>query len=157
MLKSLLLFGVATGLCAVAFAQVTSRWEQGNIYAHNSYRYKSIGFQNLVVQVADVPPLRYGVREFAAFSIIVLNEDKKRRVVNWIRIGFPVTVAAEGGFISSALQEGHPRESPSVRGKRYSSVDQLQRDCAVRWKLWSHGHAPDYNSAVRSVTFHYLF
>lgn len=80
MLKSLLLFGVATGLCAVAFAQVTSRWEQGNIYAHNSYRYKSIGFQNLVVQVADVPPLRYGVREFAAFSIIVLNEDKKRRV-----------------------------------------------------------------------------
>ena len=80
MLKSLLLFGIAAPLCAVAFAQLTFRWEQGNTYAYNSYRYKSIGFQNMVVRVADAPPLRYGVREFAAFRVIVLNEDKQRRV-----------------------------------------------------------------------------
>ena len=80
MLKSLLLFGIAVALCAEAFAQSTFRWERGNTYAYNSYRYKSIGFQNIVVQVADAPPMRYGVREFAAFRIIVLNEDKKRRV-----------------------------------------------------------------------------
>jgi hypothetical protein len=80
MLKSLLLFGIAVALCEAAFAQLTIRWEQGNAYAFNSYRYKSIGFQNIVVQVADAPSLRYGMREFAAFHIIVLNEDKKRRV-----------------------------------------------------------------------------
>jgi hypothetical protein len=80
MLKSLLLVGAAVALCAAAFAQLTFRWEQGNTYAYNSYRYKSIGFQNIVVQVADAPPLRYGARQFAAFSVIVLNEDKKRRV-----------------------------------------------------------------------------
>ena len=49
-------------------------------YAYKSYRYKSIGFQNLVVQVADAPPVRYGVRQFAALRIIVLNEDRVRRV-----------------------------------------------------------------------------
>ncbi len=80
MLKSLLLFGIAVALCAAAFAQLTFRSELGNTYTYNSYRYKSIGFQNIVVRVADAPPMRYGVREFAAFRIIVLNEDKKRRV-----------------------------------------------------------------------------
>jgi hypothetical protein len=78
MLKSLLLFGIAIALCAAAFAQSTFRWEQGSTYAFNSYRYKSIGFQNIVVQVADAPALRHGARQFAAFRIIVLNEDKKR-------------------------------------------------------------------------------
>ncbi len=80
MLKSLLLFGIAVALCAAAFAQSTFRWEQGNTYTYTSYRYKSIGFQNIVVQVADAPPVRYGVRQFGAFRIIVLNEDKERRV-----------------------------------------------------------------------------
>ena len=50
--KSLLLFGIAVALCAAAFAQSTFRWEQGNTYAYTGYRYKSIGFQNIVVQVA---------------------------------------------------------------------------------------------------------
>ncbi len=80
MLKSLSLFGIAVAFCAAAFAQSTFRWEQGNTYTYNSYRYKSIGFQNIVVQVADAPPLRNGVQQFAAFHIIVLNKDKKRRV-----------------------------------------------------------------------------
>jgi hypothetical protein len=80
MLKSLLLFGIAVALCAAAFAQSTFRWEQPNTYAYNSYRYKSIGFQNIVVRVAEAPPLRYGARQFAAFRLIVLNEDKERRV-----------------------------------------------------------------------------
>ena len=97
MLKSLLLFGISVALCAAASAQLTFRWEQGNTHAYNSYRYKSIGFQNVVVQVADAPPLRYGVRKFAAFRIIVLNEDTKQRV-ELVRIGFPVTEAEEGGF-----------------------------------------------------------
>jgi hypothetical protein len=80
MLKSLLLFGIATALSPAAFGQLTFGWEQRNPYAYNSYRYKSIGFQNIVVQVADAPPLNWGVREFSAFRIIVLNEDRKRRV-----------------------------------------------------------------------------
>jgi hypothetical protein len=80
MLKSLVLFGIAVALCAAAFAQSTFRWEQGNTYAYTSYRYKSIGFQNIVVRVADAPPVRYGARQFAAFPIIVMNEDKKQRV-----------------------------------------------------------------------------
>ena len=80
MLKSLFLFGIVVALCAAAFAQSTFRWEHGHTYGSDSYRYKSIGFQNIVVRVADVPPLRYGARQFAAFRIIVLNEDKKRRV-----------------------------------------------------------------------------
>jgi hypothetical protein len=80
MLKSLLLFGIASALCASALAQSTFRWEPGNAYAYNSYRYKSIGFQNIVVRVAEALPVRYGVRQFAAFPIIVLNEDKERRV-----------------------------------------------------------------------------
>jgi hypothetical protein len=80
MLKSLLLFGIAVAVCAAAFAQSTFRWEYGNPYAYNSYRYKSIGFQNIVVRVAEAPSLRYGARQFAAFRIIVLNEDKERRL-----------------------------------------------------------------------------
>jgi|SRR5580698_2766346 hypothetical protein len=80
MLKPLLPFGIAVALCAAAFAQSTFRLEHGNTYAYNDYRYKSIGFQNIVVRVADAPPLRYGVRQFAAFRIIVLNEDKEQRV-----------------------------------------------------------------------------
>jgi hypothetical protein len=80
MLKSLLLFGVAAALCAAALPPSTFRWEQGNIYAYNSYRYKSIAFENIVVRVADTAPVRYGGRQFAAFRIIVLNEDKARRV-----------------------------------------------------------------------------
>jgi len=80
MLKFLLLFGIAVALCASVSAQSTFRWEHGNTNAYKSYRYKSIGFQNLVVQVADAPPVRYGVRQFAAFRIIVLNEDRVRRV-----------------------------------------------------------------------------
>ena len=80
MLKFLLLFGLAVALCAPASAQATLRWEHGNTYAYKSYRYKSMGFQNLVVQVAEAPPVRYGVRQFAAFRIIVLNEDRVRRV-----------------------------------------------------------------------------
>jgi hypothetical protein len=80
MIKSFLLFGIMIALCAAAFAQSTFRWEQGNTYAYNSYRYKSIGFQNIVVRVAEAPPLRHGVQQFAAFRIIVLNEDKERRV-----------------------------------------------------------------------------
>ena len=77
MLKFLLLFGLAAALCTSASAQSTVRWEQG---VYNSYRYKSIGFQNLVVQVADAPAVRYGARKFAAFRIIVLNEDRERRI-----------------------------------------------------------------------------
>ena len=80
MLKFLLLFGIAVTLCVSVSAQSTFRWEHGNTYAYNSYRYKSIGFQNIVVRVAEAPPVGYGVRQFAAFSIIVLNEDKERRV-----------------------------------------------------------------------------
>jgi len=80
MLKSLLLFGIAVAPCAAAFAQSTFRWELGNTYAYTSYRYKSIRFQNIVVRVAEAPPVRFGVRQFTAFRIIVLNEDKKRRV-----------------------------------------------------------------------------
>lgn len=80
MLKSLLLFGFAVAPCAAAVAQSTFRWDLGNTRAYNSYRYKSIGFQNIVVRVADAPPVRYGARQFAAFGIIVLNEDKERRV-----------------------------------------------------------------------------
>ena len=80
MLKSLLLFGIAVALCAGVSAQSTFRWEQGNSYAYNGYRYKSIGFQNLVVQVADAPPVRYGMRRVAAFRIMVMNEDKVRRI-----------------------------------------------------------------------------
>src|ERR1700722_16220573 len=76
MLKSLLLFGCAVALCGAAFAQSTFRWEQGNTYSHNSYRYKSIGFQNIVVQLANAPSVFYGVRQFAAFRLIVLNQDK---------------------------------------------------------------------------------
>jgi hypothetical protein len=80
MLKSLLLFSSAVALCGPALAQSTFRWGQGNTYAHNSYRYKSIGFQNTVVQLADAPSVFYGGRLFAAFRLIVLNEDKTRRV-----------------------------------------------------------------------------
>jgi hypothetical protein len=80
MLKSLLLFGIAVALCTTAFAQFTFRWQYGNPYAYNSYRYKSIGFQNMVVRVAEAPSVRYGGRQFAAFRIIVLNEDKERRL-----------------------------------------------------------------------------
>jgi hypothetical protein len=80
MLKSLLLFGIALALCAGAFAESTFRWEQGSTYAYNRYIYKSIGFQNIVVRVADAPPVRYGARQFAAFRLIVLNEDKERRI-----------------------------------------------------------------------------
>ncbi len=79
MFKSLLLFGAAVALC-VALPPSTFRREQGNTYAYNSYRYKSIAFENVVVRVADTAPLRYGTRQFAAFRIIVLNEDKERRV-----------------------------------------------------------------------------
>ena len=79
MLKSLLFFGVAIALC-VALPPSTFRSERGNTYAYNSYRYKSIGFENVVVRVADTTPVRYGARQFAAFRIIVLNEDKARRV-----------------------------------------------------------------------------
>ena len=92
MLKSLLLFGVAVALCVAALP--TFRSERGNTDAYNSYRYKSIGFENVVVRVAGTAPVRYGARQFAAFRIIVLNEDKARRV-NWVLIGFPVTVAEE--------------------------------------------------------------
>jgi hypothetical protein len=80
MRKSLLLFVIAVALCAGAFARSTLRWEQGNTYAYNIYSYKSIGFQNIVVRVAEERPVRYGVRQFAAFRMIVLNEDKERRV-----------------------------------------------------------------------------
>jgi len=80
MLKSLLRLVIAVALCAAAFPQSTFRWEQGNTYTYNSYRYKSIGFQNIVVRVAEAPPVRYGARQFAAFRIVVLNEDKERRV-----------------------------------------------------------------------------
>lgn len=80
MLKSLLLFGIAVALCAGAFAQSTFRWAQGSTYAYNSYRYKSIGFQNIVVRVADAPSVLYGARQFTAFRLIVLNEDRERRV-----------------------------------------------------------------------------
>lgn len=80
MRRSLLLFGIAVALCAAAFAQLTVRWEKATTYSYSSYRYKSIGFQNIVVRVAEAPSLRYGVRQFAAFRIVVLNEDKKRRV-----------------------------------------------------------------------------
>ncbi len=71
---------IAVALCTPAIAPSTFRREQGNTYAHNSYRYKSIGFQNIVVRVAEAAPVRYGARRFAAFRIIVLNEDKERRV-----------------------------------------------------------------------------
>jgi hypothetical protein len=80
MLKFLLIFGIAVTLCVSVSAQSTFRWEHGNTYVYKSYRYKSIGFQNLVVQVADAPLVRYGVRQFAAFRIVVLNEDRVRRV-----------------------------------------------------------------------------
>ena len=80
MLKVLLFFPIAVALCESAPAQSTFRWEHGNTYASKGYRYKSIGFQNLVVQVAYAPPVRYGVREFSAFRVIVLNEDRVRRV-----------------------------------------------------------------------------
>ena len=80
MLKSLLLFGIAVTLCAGASAQSTLGWGEGNSYAYNGYRYKSIGFENLVVQVADLPPMRYGMRWVTAFRIVVKNEDKVRRV-----------------------------------------------------------------------------
>ena len=80
MLKSLLLFGIAVTSCAGASAQSTFGWGQGNSHAYNGYRYKSIGFQNLVVQVADSPPVRYGMRWVTAFRIIVINDDKVRRV-----------------------------------------------------------------------------
>jgi hypothetical protein len=80
MLKSVLLFGIAVALCAAAFAQSTFRWEQAKTYPYNSYRYKSIGFQNIVVRVAEALPVRYGVGQYAAFRIIVLNEDKERRL-----------------------------------------------------------------------------
>ena len=80
MLKFFLLFGITVALCASASAQSAFRWEHGNTYAYKSYRYKSIGFQNLVVQVADAPPVRYGVRQFAALRIMVLNKDRVRRV-----------------------------------------------------------------------------
>jgi hypothetical protein len=80
MLKVLLLFPIAVALCASASGQSTFRWEHGNTYASKGYRYKSIRFQNLVVQVAGAPPVRYGVREFSAFRVIVLNEDRVRRV-----------------------------------------------------------------------------
>jgi hypothetical protein len=53
MLKSLLPVGIAVALCAAAFAQSTVRWEHANTFAYNSYRYKSIGFQNTVVRVAE--------------------------------------------------------------------------------------------------------
>jgi hypothetical protein len=80
MLKSLLLFGIVVAAGAAEFAPSTFRWEHGNTCAYNNYRCKSIGFQNIVVRVAEAPPVRYGVRQFAAFRIIVLNEDKKRHV-----------------------------------------------------------------------------
>ena len=79
-MKFSLLLGTAVMLCASASAQSTFRWARGNPYAYESYRYKSIGFQNLVVQVADAPPLRYGVRQFAACRIIVLNENRVGRI-----------------------------------------------------------------------------
>jgi hypothetical protein len=79
-LKFFLLFGIAVTLCASAAAQPTFHREPGNTDTYDSYRYKSIGFQNLVVQAADAPPVRYGVRQFAALRIMVLNEDTVRRV-----------------------------------------------------------------------------
>jgi hypothetical protein len=80
MLKSLLLSVIALALCGAAFAPSTFRREQGNTYAYKSYTYKSIGFQNIVVRVAEAAPVRYGARQYSAFRIIVLNEDKERRV-----------------------------------------------------------------------------
>jgi hypothetical protein len=83
MKRALLLFAVAVS-CVPASAQSTFRWEQGNAYSdihtYNGYRYKSIGFQNLVVQVADTSALRYGLRRFGAFLLVVVNEDKERRI-----------------------------------------------------------------------------
>ena len=79
-LKFFLLLGIAVTLCASASAQSTFQREHGNTDTYKSYRYKSIGFQNLVVEVADAPPVRYGVRQFAALHIMVLNEDRVRRV-----------------------------------------------------------------------------
>lgn len=82
-MRASLLFAVAVS-CWPASAQSTFRWELGNAYSdtymNNGYRYKSIGFQNLVVQVADTSALRYGLRRFGAFLLIVVNEDKERRI-----------------------------------------------------------------------------
>ena len=80
MLKFLVLFDIVVAPYASASAQSFFQPEQGTTHADNRYRYKLIGFQNLVVQVADAPPVRYGVRQFATLSIIVLNRDKQRRV-----------------------------------------------------------------------------
>ena len=80
MLKSCLLVGIAVALCTPASAQSIFRWEHGNSYGYDGYRYKSIGFQNLVVRLAEAPSVRYGVRQFAAVRIIVLNEDRVHRV-----------------------------------------------------------------------------
>ena len=155
MLKSLFHFGIVVALCAAAFAQSTFRWEHGHTYGSDSYRYKSIGFQNIVVQVADVPPLRYGARQFAAFRIIVLNEDKKRRVeLESDRI--LCSCGRRKSAFSRAFQEGHPFEPPNVREQHYFSVDQLRRDRAVRWNPWSRDTRL-VTIRLGNVTFHYLF
>lgn len=79
MLKFFLQLGIAVAVFASASAQSTFRSEQ-NTSAYKSSSYKSIGFQNLVVQVADAPPVRYGVRQFASLRIVVLNKDRVNRV-----------------------------------------------------------------------------
>lgn len=145
-LKSLLLFGIAVALCVGAFAQSTVRWEQANVYAYNSYRYKSIGFQNVVVQVADAPPVRYGVRQFAAFRIVVMNEDKERRVeLDSDRIS---CVCGRRKMLYAVPFRKIILPSRQIfAGNTIFSAEQLQRDRAVRWNLWSQGHAFGYDSS----------
>ena len=57
-----------------------SYWTVGEVMGYDPAGTQAGALTIGVVQVADAPPVRYGVRQLAAFRIIVLNEDRMRRV-----------------------------------------------------------------------------
>lgn len=69
---------------SAAFGQQAFRWQSGNAYSDtmtvHGYRYKSMGFNNVFVAVAEGKPLHYGFRKFASFLLLVSNEDKEKRL-----------------------------------------------------------------------------